>query len=92
MNKRKKHVIETAIEFEKYPNATYECECYDGIAYCILEDCDCDEDNGNAPKNLVVKYPEKKDVLKDKEFAGEILDYSKPFFKTWKSIMNQISH
>ena len=51
MNKRKKHVIETAIEFkEYYPYATYECECYDGIAYCVLEDCDCDEDNGNAPE------------------------------------------
>ena len=24
--------------------------------------------------------------------TGEILDYNKPFFKTWKNIMNQISH
>lgn len=76
MNKRKKHVIETAIEFkEYYPYATYECVCYDGIAYCVLEDCDCDDDNGNAPEKLVVRYPEKKDVLKDKELARDILDY-----------------
>ena len=24
--------------------------------------------------------------------SGEIVDYNKPFFKTWKNIMNQISH
>lgn len=33
----------------------------------------------------------KTELVIDNE-TGEILDYSKPFFKTWKSIMNQISH
>ena len=75
MNKRKNHVIETAIEFAEYPNGTYECVCYDGIAFCTLEDCDCDDDDGDTPEKLVVRYPEKKDVLKDKELARDILDY-----------------
>lgn len=33
----------------------------------------------------------KTELVIDNE-SGEILDYNKPFFKTWKSIMNQISH
>ena len=70
--KRKKYVIETAIEFEEYPNGTYECACYDGIAFCTLEDCD---ECNDSSKTLVVRYLTKKEVLADKDLARDILDY-----------------
>lgn len=73
--KRKKHVIETAIEFAEYPNGTYECVCYDGIAFCTLEDCDCDDKNNNSPDYLIVRYLTKKEVLANKDLARDILAY-----------------
>lgn len=49
----------------------YIVECYDGYAIGKLDD----EEDTNAPKEIFLTYPKRKDVIKDKDLAEDILEF-----------------
>ena len=51
----------------------YDCECHNGYAIGTL--CDCGENTGLEPKKITIKYPIRKDILKNRDKAKYVLEY-----------------
>jgi hypothetical protein len=83
---KKKSIIEEEILFtdkkffgDKEEHA-YDCVCYDGEAICTISD----EEDENAPKEIIVKYPRKRELTNDQK--DYILEYRGLYDLTRKDI------
>jgi hypothetical protein len=60
--------LETQIEINQFPNATYNVVCYDGFAIAYLH-------TGIGAKIVKFNYPKYSDIISDEDKTKYVLDY-----------------